>query len=94
MVPMASRTTAFTVRSMPGTVQLRADLNVDGDSISGLVQSPSGEPTAFDGWLGLISIIERIQASLGRHDARGENSPEPPPDNELRSAHEPGRKPS
>jgi hypothetical protein len=59
---------------MPDTVHLRADLNVAGDSISGSVQSPSGEPSVFDGWLGLISIIERAQASLGRQDARGVNS--------------------
>jgi hypothetical protein len=94
MVPMTRRATAVTVPSMPDTVHLRADLNVAGASISGSVQSPSGEPSVFDGWLGLISIIERVQASLGRQDARGVNSPEQSPDDELGSAREPGREPS
>jgi hypothetical protein len=94
MIPMAKRDTTVTVPSMPDTAHLIVDLHVSRESISGSLQSPSGEPTEFDGWLGLISIIERTQAHLGGQEARGINTPELPPDEQLGPAHEPGRGPS
>jgi hypothetical protein len=69
---------------MPEPVHVVVDLQVDRESISGSAESASGEPASFDGWLGLISIIERIQANLGGHEATGANAPELPPDDQDR----------
>jgi hypothetical protein len=91
---MAERATTVSVSSMPDTAHLIVDLQVGRESISGSVTSPSGEPAAFDGWLGLISIIERSQAHLGGQEARGIDTPELPPDEQLGPAHEPERGPS
>ena len=86
---MSKRDATLNVPSMPDTAHLIVDLHVSRESISGSLQSPSGEPTAFDGWLGLISIIERTQAYLDGQEARGINTPELPPDDEIGPAHEP-----
>ena len=50
---------------MPETVPLVVTLQVQSESISGSAGDPRGDATSFDGWLGLISIVERIQADLG-----------------------------
>jgi hypothetical protein len=80
---MARRIRAVTVTSMPDTEHLIVDLQVGHEAISGLVKVPSGDQAAFEGWLGLISIVERTQANLGGHEARGVNAPELPPNDAL-----------
>jgi hypothetical protein len=80
---------------MSDAVHLVVDLQVGWESISGSAASPSGEPSSFDGWLGLISLVERIQANLGGPRASGVNSPDPSadssPDDQIAPAPEPGR---
>jgi hypothetical protein len=39
------------------------ELDLDGDSLSGLASVENGEPRPFSGWLGLVSAIEALIAN-------------------------------
>jgi hypothetical protein len=91
---MARPTRLVSVPPMPGTEHLIVDLQVGHEAISGSVKVPSGDQAVFEGWLGLISIIERIQANLDGQEARGVNASDSPPDDQIRPTHEPERGPS
>jgi hypothetical protein len=77
---MARRAAAVTLLPMPDTVHLVVDLQVGRESISGSAEGPTGAPSSFDGWLGLISIVERIRANLGGPEASGVDAPDSSPD--------------
>ena len=44
------------------TVDLRLELHVDGERLSGLVQGGADAPRTFSGWLGFVSVLDALIA--------------------------------
>jgi hypothetical protein len=47
------------------TTHIAIDVRLDGDEISGRAGDGTGQPKAFQGWLGLLSALDRL---LGNTD--------------------------
>jgi hypothetical protein len=45
-------------------VEVHVELRIEPGAISGSMTAPRHTPTAFVGWLGLIDVVERLQADL------------------------------
>jgi len=47
------------------TFDLRLQLHVDGERMSGLVQGGDDAPRTFSGWLGFVSVLDALIAEAG-----------------------------
>ena len=63
---MAAPPGRVTVHRMPAVTEAQVQLRIEPDAIAGSVTTPGLLPEPFAGWLGLIGIIEHIQAELTR----------------------------
>ena len=52
----------------PRRLQITIDLEVEGESIQGLIASPEGRHP-FSGWLGLLAELDRIVTDGGADDS-------------------------
>jgi hypothetical protein len=55
--------------AMAQTGQVRVDLEIGHESISGSLIDAQGRSSSFEGWLGLIGLVERARATLGSRGA-------------------------
>jgi hypothetical protein len=52
---------------------MTVEIVLERDGIAGTVQEPGGGRAPFDGWIGLISAIERCRAGGGLEATEGES---------------------
>jgi hypothetical protein len=51
------------------TKHIAIDVHLDGDEISGRACDDSGEPKAFQGWLGLLTALDGLLATTDEEPA-------------------------
>ena len=52
---------AATLPDVANSVQLHVDLEVQPEAIRGCVVDDSGHRSCFEGWLGLITLVEQVR---------------------------------
>ena len=73
----------------PRQLKVRMELGPAEEPIRGEVEAPSGERTAFSGWIGLVAAIEAARTPLplvGQPTAGGEGKPETAPHQDGRAS--------
>jgi hypothetical protein len=54
-------------------VRVTVEIVLERDQIAGTVREPGGGAKAFDGWIGLISTLERCRSGGGLEATEGES---------------------
>jgi hypothetical protein len=55
-------------------MEVNVQLRIEAGTISGSMITPGAAPARFDGWLGLITAVERLQAALADPDREREQT--------------------